>query len=183
MLILLQGRCGSHGVLWGAHCTKQPTFPNPGQIIRSQWQPEGQGQQVMHTCSSTLGNIICSGFKWCFDSLGVYFLFVCKQPDGAESVDSLHSGVPEKKAAGHHRTNSGTPAISVSRASVSSGISTFVLFFFFFFTSTLKQRDSCRCLAASQLTHTLYIWVTEAAASCNVMLDCVEKTLSSSTDC
>lgn len=55
--------------------------------------------------------------------------------------------------------------------------------FFFFFTSTLKQRDSCRCLAASQLTHTLYIWVTEAAASCNVMLDCVEKTLSSSTDC
>ncbi|KAI3356343.1 hypothetical protein L3Q82_017571, partial [Scortum barcoo] len=44
------------------------------------------------------------------------------RPDGAESVASLHSsdGVPEKKAASHHRTNSGTPAISVSRASVSS---------------------------------------------------------------
>ncbi|XP_026232326.1 synaptotagmin-like protein 5 isoform X2 [Anabas testudineus] len=44
------------------------------------------------------------------------------RPDGAESVDSLHcsDSVPEKKAAGHHRTNSGTPTISVSRASVSS---------------------------------------------------------------
>lgn len=44
------------------------------------------------------------------------------RPDGAESVASLHSsdGAPEKKAPGHHRTNSGTPAISVSRASVSS---------------------------------------------------------------
>uniref|UniRef100_A0A7N6B466 Synaptotagmin-like protein 5 n=1 Tax=Anabas testudineus TaxID=64144 RepID=A0A7N6B466_ANATE len=45
-----------------------------------------------------------------------------RRPDGAESVDSLHcsDSVPEKKAAGHHRTNSGTPTISVSRASVSS---------------------------------------------------------------
>ncbi|XP_037344284.2 synaptotagmin-like protein 5 isoform X3 [Pungitius pungitius] len=44
------------------------------------------------------------------------------RPDGAESVASGHSGdrVPEKKAPGHHRTNSGTPTISVSRASVSS---------------------------------------------------------------
>ncbi|XP_040004873.1 synaptotagmin-like protein 5 isoform X2 [Xiphias gladius] len=44
------------------------------------------------------------------------------KPDGAESVASLHSidSAPEKKAAGHHRTNSGTPTISVSRASVSS---------------------------------------------------------------
>ncbi|KAL6100987.1 sytl5 [Pungitius sinensis] len=44
------------------------------------------------------------------------------RPDGAESVASVHSGdsVPEKKAPGHHRTNSGTPTISVSRASVSS---------------------------------------------------------------
>ncbi|XP_035459629.1 synaptotagmin-like protein 5 isoform X2 [Scophthalmus maximus] len=45
-----------------------------------------------------------------------------RRPDGAESVASLHSGdsAPEKRAAGHHRTNSGTPTISVSRASVSS---------------------------------------------------------------
>ncbi|XP_072252873.1 synaptotagmin-like protein 5 isoform X2 [Leuresthes tenuis] len=45
-----------------------------------------------------------------------------RRPDGAESVASLPSGdgAPEKKAAGHHRTNSGTPTISVSRASVSS---------------------------------------------------------------
>nr|XP_040058243.1 synaptotagmin-like protein 5 isoform X3 [Gasterosteus aculeatus aculeatus] len=44
------------------------------------------------------------------------------RPDGAESVASVDSGdaVPEKKASGHHRTNSGTPTISVSRASVSS---------------------------------------------------------------
>ncbi|XP_070694212.1 synaptotagmin-like protein 5 [Pempheris klunzingeri] len=44
------------------------------------------------------------------------------RPDGAESVASLRSSdsVPEKKAAGHHRTDSGTPTISVSRASVSS---------------------------------------------------------------
>lgn len=44
------------------------------------------------------------------------------RPDGAESVASLHSsdGASEKKSAGHHRTNSGTPTISVSRASVSS---------------------------------------------------------------
>ncbi|KAK2839941.1 hypothetical protein Q5P01_013681 [Channa striata] len=44
------------------------------------------------------------------------------RPDGAESVDSLHSSdsAPEKKAAGHHRANSGTPTISVSKASVSS---------------------------------------------------------------
>uniref|UniRef100_A0A8C6KVP6 Synaptotagmin-like protein 5 n=1 Tax=Nothobranchius furzeri TaxID=105023 RepID=A0A8C6KVP6_NOTFU len=44
------------------------------------------------------------------------------RPDGAESIASLHSseGTPDKKAAGHHRTNSDTPTISVSRASVSS---------------------------------------------------------------
>ncbi|XP_042351230.1 synaptotagmin-like protein 5 isoform X2 [Plectropomus leopardus] len=44
------------------------------------------------------------------------------RPDGAESVASVHSSdsAPEKKASGHHRTNSGTPTISVSRASVSS---------------------------------------------------------------
>ncbi|XP_026150625.1 synaptotagmin-like protein 5 isoform X1 [Mastacembelus armatus] len=45
-----------------------------------------------------------------------------RQPDGAESVNSLHSSdsAPEKKAVGHRRVNSGTPIISVSRASVSS---------------------------------------------------------------
>ncbi|XP_051814582.1 synaptotagmin-like protein 5 isoform X3 [Acanthochromis polyacanthus] len=44
------------------------------------------------------------------------------RPDGAESVASLHSsdGASEKKPTGHHRTNSSTPTISVSRASVSS---------------------------------------------------------------
>ncbi|XP_070771005.1 synaptotagmin-like protein 5 [Enoplosus armatus] len=44
------------------------------------------------------------------------------RPDGAESVASLHSSdsASEKKAANHHRTNSGAPTISVSRASVSS---------------------------------------------------------------
>ncbi|XP_034429474.1 synaptotagmin-like protein 5 isoform X4 [Hippoglossus hippoglossus] len=44
------------------------------------------------------------------------------RPDGAESVASLHSSdsAPEKRGVGHHRTNSGTPTISVSRASVSS---------------------------------------------------------------
>ncbi|XP_023271749.1 synaptotagmin-like protein 5 isoform X1 [Seriola lalandi dorsalis] len=44
------------------------------------------------------------------------------RPDGAESVASLHSsdGTPEQKAAGNNRRNSGTPTISVSRASVSS---------------------------------------------------------------
>uniref|UniRef100_A0A3Q3MRL9 Synaptotagmin-like protein 5 n=1 Tax=Mastacembelus armatus TaxID=205130 RepID=A0A3Q3MRL9_9TELE len=59
-----------------------------------------------------------------------------RRPDGAESVNSLHSSdsAPEKKAVGHRRVNSGTPIISVSRASVSSGISitaytsTFILF-------------------------------------------------------
>ncbi|XP_027147140.1 synaptotagmin-like protein 5 isoform X2 [Larimichthys crocea] len=45
-----------------------------------------------------------------------------RRPDGAESVASLHSSdsTSEKKAAGNHRTDSGTPTISVSRASVSS---------------------------------------------------------------
>ncbi|XP_041806574.1 synaptotagmin-like protein 5 [Chelmon rostratus] len=44
------------------------------------------------------------------------------RPDGAESVASLHSSdsASEKKTAGHQRTNSGAPTISVSRASVSS---------------------------------------------------------------
>ncbi|XP_074515121.1 synaptotagmin-like protein 5 isoform X3 [Sebastes fasciatus] len=44
------------------------------------------------------------------------------RPDGAESVASVHSSdsAAEKKAPGHHRTDSGTPTISVSRASVSS---------------------------------------------------------------
>ncbi|XP_034418307.1 synaptotagmin-like protein 5 isoform X1 [Cyclopterus lumpus] len=44
------------------------------------------------------------------------------RPDGAESVASVHSdeSALEKKATGHRRTNSGTPTISVSRASVSS---------------------------------------------------------------
>ncbi|XP_059198877.1 synaptotagmin-like protein 5 isoform X2 [Centropristis striata] len=42
------------------------------------------------------------------------------RPDGAESVASVRSSDSEKKATGHHRTNSGTPTISVSRASVSS---------------------------------------------------------------
>ncbi|XP_032385059.1 synaptotagmin-like protein 5 isoform X1 [Etheostoma spectabile] len=44
------------------------------------------------------------------------------RPDGAESVASVHSSdcAPEKKATSHHRTNSDAPAISVSRASVSS---------------------------------------------------------------
>ncbi|XP_037645790.1 synaptotagmin-like protein 5 isoform X3 [Sebastes umbrosus] len=44
------------------------------------------------------------------------------RPDGAESVASVHSSdsAAEKKAPGHHRTDSGAPTISVSRASVSS---------------------------------------------------------------
>ncbi|KAM4730804.1 synaptotagmin-like protein 5 isoform 2-T5 [Anableps anableps] len=45
-----------------------------------------------------------------------------RRPDGAESITSVHSseGLPEKEGTGHHRTNSDTPTISVSRASVSS---------------------------------------------------------------
>ncbi|XP_078118250.1 synaptotagmin-like protein 5 isoform X2 [Sander vitreus] len=45
-----------------------------------------------------------------------------RRPDGAESIASVHSSdsAPEKKATGHHRTNSDAPTISVSRASVSS---------------------------------------------------------------
>ncbi|XP_037645789.1 synaptotagmin-like protein 5 isoform X2 [Sebastes umbrosus] len=45
-----------------------------------------------------------------------------RRPDGAESVASVHSSdsAAEKKAPGHHRTDSGAPTISVSRASVSS---------------------------------------------------------------
>ncbi|KAM4562053.1 synaptotagmin-like protein 5 isoform 2-T2 [Fundulus diaphanus] len=46
-----------------------------------------------------------------------------RRPDGAESVASVRSTEekgPEKKGAGHQRTNSDTPTISVSRASVSS---------------------------------------------------------------
>lgn len=45
------------------------------------------------------------------------------QPDGAESVASLYSSdtASDKRAASHHTHNSGTPTISVSRASVSSG--------------------------------------------------------------
>ncbi|XP_033966513.1 synaptotagmin-like protein 5 isoform X3 [Pseudochaenichthys georgianus] len=44
------------------------------------------------------------------------------RPDGAESVASVNSSdsVPETKATGHERKDSGTPTISVSRASVSS---------------------------------------------------------------
>uniref|UniRef100_A0A3Q3XII3 Uncharacterized protein n=1 Tax=Mola mola TaxID=94237 RepID=A0A3Q3XII3_MOLML len=53
--------------------------------------------------------------------LGMCFC-VGTQPDGAESVASVHSSdtASEKTAANHHTTNSGTPTISVSRASVSS---------------------------------------------------------------
>ncbi|KAK5920984.1 hypothetical protein CgunFtcFv8_024726 [Champsocephalus gunnari] len=44
------------------------------------------------------------------------------RPDGAESVACVNSSdsVPETKATGHERKDSGTPTISVSRASVSS---------------------------------------------------------------
>lgn len=54
------------------------------------------------------------------NSFGVYCVLLFMQPDGAESVASSHSSdsAPEKKAA----SLSGTPTISVSRASVSSGI-------------------------------------------------------------
>lgn len=46
------------------------------------------------------------------------------QPDGAESVASAQSsdGASEKRAAGLQTPSSGTPIISVSRASVSSGV-------------------------------------------------------------
>ncbi|XP_038145661.1 synaptotagmin-like protein 5 isoform X2 [Cyprinodon tularosa] len=45
-----------------------------------------------------------------------------RRPDGAESVASVRSSecLSEKEGMGHHRTNSDTPTISVSRASVSS---------------------------------------------------------------
>uniref|UniRef100_A0A3Q2D0W2 Synaptotagmin-like protein 5 n=1 Tax=Cyprinodon variegatus TaxID=28743 RepID=A0A3Q2D0W2_CYPVA len=45
-----------------------------------------------------------------------------RRPDGAESVASVRSSecLSEKEGTGHHRTNSDTPTISVSRASVSS---------------------------------------------------------------
>lgn len=66
----------------------------------------------------------------CFNQIGINLclcLCVCvvTQPDGAESVASVPSSdaTSEKRAAGHHTPNSGTPTISVSRASVSSGIS------------------------------------------------------------
>lgn len=44
------------------------------------------------------------------------------RPDGAESVSSVHSSdsAPDKKTTGNHKSNSGAPTISVSRASVSS---------------------------------------------------------------
>lgn len=60
--------------------------------------------------------------------LSYYFLTrvrfgVCMQPDGAESVASLYSSdtASDKRDVSHHTHNSGTPTISVSRASVSSG--------------------------------------------------------------
>ena len=55
-----------------------------------------------------------------------FFSCLCTQPDGAESVASLRSvdSPSEKKAAGHHRKDSDTPTISVSRVSVSSGAGT-----------------------------------------------------------
>ncbi|KAG7463462.1 hypothetical protein MATL_G00176770 [Megalops atlanticus] len=45
-----------------------------------------------------------------------------RRPDGAESEPSFHASesVPDKMAAGHRRTESGTPTIAVSRASLSS---------------------------------------------------------------
>lgn len=101
-----------------------------------------------HIQLGTLGKNI--QIKMFFNSFGV-LTCVCAQPDGAESVASLHSSdsASEKKTAGHQRTNSGAPTISVSRASVSSGTSattqtsTFTLSgFFVLFCFTLKQRDS-----------------------------------------
>ncbi|XP_041663843.1 synaptotagmin-like protein 5 isoform X2 [Cheilinus undulatus] len=48
-----------------------------------------------------------------------------RRPDGAESIASLHSNdsTPEKKVDAYHRKTSGTPTISVSKASVSSDLS------------------------------------------------------------
>uniref|UniRef100_A0A8C9Z8I3 Synaptotagmin-like protein 5 n=1 Tax=Sander lucioperca TaxID=283035 RepID=A0A8C9Z8I3_SANLU len=59
-----------------------------------------------------------------------------RRPDGAESIASVHSSdsAPEKKATGHHRTNSDAPTISVSRASVSSGTSSATNTLLFCFT-------------------------------------------------
>lgn len=99
--------------------------------------PGGSGSATdTHTSTaSQWGTLI--RLKCYFNSLGL-FICACKQPDGAESVDSLHSsdGVPEKKAAGRQRANSGTPTISVSRASVSSGTSITT------YTSCLKLHSS-----------------------------------------
>lgn len=80
---------------------------------------------------STMGET--SQLNCYFNSLGVC-VCVWTQPDGAESVASVHSSdtASEKRAASRHTTNSGTPTISVSRASVSSGIHLHLLFCFSF---------------------------------------------------
>lgn len=85
-----------------------------------------------------------------FNNLILCWICVCMQPDGAESIASVHSSdsAPEKKATGHHRTNSDAPTISVSRASVSSGTSSATNTLLFCFT--LKWHA---VVSASQLTH------------------------------
>uniref|UniRef100_A0A672GT95 Synaptotagmin-like protein 5 n=1 Tax=Salarias fasciatus TaxID=181472 RepID=A0A672GT95_SALFA len=108
---------GGSGVLRFARGAQQPASPNPGQAVHSQQQPEGQGQRPTHTHTHTHTHRprASEHHRLTRDCLWT-------QPDGAESVASLRSsdGASERK-------DGGAPSISVSRASVSSGLS--LLFF------------------------------------------------------
>lgn len=117
--VCVQRRCGCLGVFRNTNNTEQPAFTNPGQIIHSQQQPEGQGQQDTFTFTTTQAKPLAA---WTVILTACAFLFYT-QPDGAESVASLHSidNISEKKAAASHWTDPDAPAISVSQASVSSG--------------------------------------------------------------
>lgn len=82
--------------------------------------PGGSGSAAQAPTGSTLAKKFClKSLEW----LRSVSFCVCMQPDGAESVASLYSSdaASDKRAASHHTHNSGTPTISVSRASGSSG--------------------------------------------------------------
>lgn len=116
--------CGFQGGRSAVLGPQQPTFPNSRQIVHLQQQPEGQGQGQWLTHTYTYSSLMAKTVQLnCYSNiLGMCFC-VGMQPDGAESVASVHSSdtASEKTAANHHTTNSGMPTISVSRASVSSG--------------------------------------------------------------
>lgn len=150
-----QGRCGGLGVLRDAHGTQQPAFPNynSGQILHSQRQPEGQGQQLIHTNTHTAKHWgqLC---RLHFNSLVVldFFFFHAAWRSGERRQCTLQWQCGWEKSPRPSQDRFGHPDHFCVQG---------LGFIRYFFCFTFERRDSCCCLTASQLTHKHFnIWIT-----------------------